>query len=410
MAASAEFPQDSAPEPHPEVLFARQPLLDAEGRLAGYELFYRGEKPTSPHAATSQIAMTALSDLGLETATGGATAYLNVTSEFLTAMDPLPFGPDRVVLEIAAERQPDTAFLDRVRRLCEHGYQVALDGYAGQSGANALIPYCTAAKLDVRTISPIQMKTIVPFLRSKNLQPIAFGVETHGLRDRCAEAGFDLFQGDYLCSAREVMGTVPEASLGAVRLAAAITQAPDGDITALEKAISLDPGLSLRLLRFVNSAAFSLRNQIRSVRQAIVLLGPRTVRQWATMLVLSGLGEHQGPLLTTALSRGRLCEMIANRLGSDDPSAYFFTGMMSVADALLSMPMEMALADLPLADDVKAALVSREGGKGRTLVMAEACERGAWEEVELDNLPGTDLAVMHVEALAWADANLRGVV
>lgn len=272
-----------------------------------------------------------------------------------------------------------------------------------------LVPYCTMAKLDARTLTPIQMRTILPFLAGKGIRTVAFGVETHALRDRCAEAGFQYFQGDFLCSPREVMGTVPESSLGAVRLAAAITQAPDGDVNALEKAIGLDPGLSLRLLRFVNSAAFSLRNQIRSVRQAIVLLGPKTVRQWATMLVLAGLSDSHGPLLTTSLSRGRFCELVAERLGADDPSAYFFTGMMSVVDALLGMPMELALADLPIADDISAALLRHEGGKGRTVVMAEACERGAWDDVELPNLPAADLAVLHVEALAWADTNLRGM-
>ena len=74
------------------------------------------------------------------------------------------------------------------------------------------------------------------------------------------------------------------------------------------------------------------------MRQAIVLLGPRTVRQWAMLLLLSGIDEQRGPLLITALSRGRTCEAIARRLGADDPDAYFFTGMLSVVDALLDQP------------------------------------------------------------------------
>ncbi len=409
MGLAAEIPPDDLPGPAPEVLFARQPLVDVHDHLVGYELFYRGEMPTSPHAATSQIAVSALSELGLDTATAGAPAYLNVTSEFLLEMDPLPFGPDRVVLELAAAREPDERLVERVQRLSEHGYQLALDGYAGQPGANQLMPYCAIAKLDAASLAPLQMQTIVSFLKGRDVRPVAFGVDTHALRDICVESGFEIFQGEFISTPREVTGTVPEASLGAVRLAAAITQAPDGDVDALESAIALDPALSLRLMRFVNSAAFSLRHEIRSVRQAIVLLGPRTVRQWATMLVLSGLGDSRSPLLSTALSRGRLCEMVAERLHADDTASYFFAGMMSIADALLHMPMEAALEDLPLADDVVAALLSREGGKGRALEMAEACERGAWDEVALVSLPANELAVMHVEALAWADANLQAV-
>src|SRR5689334_4484436 len=97
-----------APSPEAEILFARQPILDGDGRLAGYELLYRGHGGSeSPHAATSRVAASALSDLGLRQATGGAPAFINVTTEFLLAMDPLPFGPDGVVLEIAADRLPD---------------------------------------------------------------------------------------------------------------------------------------------------------------------------------------------------------------------------------------------------------------------------------------------------------------
>src|SRR4051794_41877618 len=87
-----------------EVLFARQPILDADSRLAGYELLYRGDGGSeSPHAATSRGAASALSDLGLRQATGGAPAFLNVPTEFPLARDPLPFGPDGVGPEIAAD-------------------------------------------------------------------------------------------------------------------------------------------------------------------------------------------------------------------------------------------------------------------------------------------------------------------
>src|SRR6478752_7456335 len=131
-----------------EVLFARQPILDLEGRLAGYELLYRGDGSESPHAATSRVAATALSDLGLRAAAGGAPAFLNVTSEFLLAMDPLPFGPEGVVLEIAADRLPEDVLIERLGRLRQHGYMLALDGYAGQPAAERLLDFATLAKVD----------------------------------------------------------------------------------------------------------------------------------------------------------------------------------------------------------------------------------------------------------------------
>jgi EAL and modified HD-GYP domain-containing signal transduction protein len=414
MAEHAALAATAPPTPSPadaEVLFARQPILDADSRLAGYELLYRGEGGSeSPHAATSRVAASALSDLGLRQATGGAPAFLNVTTEFLLAMDPLPFGPDGVVLEIAADRLPDGPLLERLGRLRQHGYMLALDGYAGQPSADPLLDYANLAKVDSRNLNPSGLALTVSHLRSRGIKPIANGVDAHSDHDRCADAGFELFQGDFVCRPREVVGhNVPTASIGALRLAAGISAGDEGDVDELEKAIALDPGLSLRLLRFVNSAAFSLRHQIKSVRQAIVLLGPRTVRQWAMLLLLSGIDEKRGPLLITALSRGRTCEAIASRLGADDANAYFFTGMLSVVDAMLDLPMDEAIRDLPLSEDVVAALVDRAGGKGRTLTMAEACERGAWDDAALPSLDAADLAVLHVEALTWADGTAAGL-
>jgi EAL and modified HD-GYP domain-containing signal transduction protein len=413
MAEHVALAATEPPAPQPadaEVLFARQPILDASGRLAGYELLYRGDGGSeSPHAATSRVAASALSDLGLRQATGGAPAFINVTTEFLLAMDPLPFGPEGVVLEIAADRLPDGPLIERLSRLRQHGYMLALDGYAGQPGADPLLDFATLAKVDARGVNPTALALLVTHLRGRGIRPIANAVDAHSDHDRCADAGFELFQGDFVCRPREVVGhNVPTASIGALRLAAGIS-AGDADVDELEKAIALDPGLSLRLLRFVNSAAFSLRHQIKSVRQAITLLGPRTVRQWAMLLLLSGIDEQRGPLLVTALSRGRTCEAIARRLGADDADAYFFTGMLSVVDALLDLPMDEAIRDLPLAEDVVAALVQRAGGKGRTLTMAEACERGSWDDAALPSLDAAELAVLHVEALTWADATATGL-
>ena len=410
VALAATAPPVSAPA-DAEILFARQPILDAESRLAGYELLYRGDGGSdSPHAATSRVAASALSDLGLRQATGGAPAFINVTTEFLLAMDPLPFGPEGVVLEIAADRVPDDPLLERLGRLRQHGYMLALDGYAGQPSAAPLLDFATLAKVEARNVGASGLALLVSHLRGRGIRPIANSVETHNDHDRCADAGFELFQGDFVCRPREIVGhNVPTASIGALRLAAGISAGDEGDVDELDKAIALDPGLSLRLLRFVNSAAFSLRHQIKSVRQAIVLLGPRTVRQWAMLLLLSGIDEKRGPLLVTALGRGRTCEAIARRLGADDVNAYFFTGMLSVVDALLDLPIDEAIRDLPLAEDVVAALVDRAGGKGRTLTMAEACERGAWDDVALPGLDAAELAVLHVEALTWADGTAAGL-
>jgi EAL and modified HD-GYP domain-containing signal transduction protein len=60
-------------------------------------------------------------------------------------------------------------------------------------------------------------------------------------------------------------------------------------------------------------------------------------------------------------------------------------------------------------EDVVAALVQRAGGEGRTLTMAEGCERGAGDDAALPSLDAGELAVLHVEVLTWADATAAGL-
>jgi EAL and modified HD-GYP domain-containing signal transduction protein len=68
--------------------------------------------------------------------------------------------------------------------------------------------------------------------------------------------------------------------------------------------------------------------------------------------------------------------------------------------------MDDVLGEVPVAEDVVAALLQRAGGKGRALRMAEACEAADWEAAALPALPAEQLAALAGEALVWADRTL----
>ena len=387
----------SAPSESPPlaVAFARQPILDAGDALAGYALLYRGPR-AGADAATARIALGAMTEVGLSEATGGAPGFLPVTARFLLDLDPLPFGPDGVVLDLVDGEVIDAALLDRLQRLRRAGYRLAVGdfrpGLAPGADAGQVLAAARIARVDAATAggAPGGLAAAAGGVTSTGFEGklLAVGVETEEAHASCLDAGFDLFQGSFYCRPRPVDAqALPEAAIGHLQLAAALNAA-ELDVDELEQAIVSDVGLSFRLLRLVNSAAFARRHRISSVRQAIVLLGMRTVRQWGMLLVLSEVAGRRVPLLTTALARARTCERIAETLGAPDPDAYFLTGLFSVLDALVGQPMEDVLAEVPVGDDVIAALLQRAGGKGRALRMTEACEAADWEAAALPALPG----------------------
>lgn len=372
-----------------DVLFARQPILDAEGALVAYDLLPGpGDDRTG---ATSRV----LSEVGLARAAGGAPALLHLAPGALLAMDPLPFGPEGVLLTVPAGH-PHPDLPGRLARLREHGYRIALDDWTPDSGLTEL---ASVVRLDARTAAR----------PPAGLRAVAVGVDDHDVLGRCREAGFTLFQGDVVSRPRAVFGQRPPAtSLAAVRCAAGLAGGEEG-IDGLQRAISADPGLTVRLLRWLNSASFSLRCDIHSVRHAICLLGERTVRQWALLMVVAGVGQGRAPLVTIGLSRAHTCASIAATLGADDADTHFSCGLLSVVDALLDQSMADALDGLPLAPDMRAALLEGTGGKGRVLGLARACERGDWEAGAAVGIEPGHLAELHAEALAVADETLRGL-
>ena len=176
----------------------------------------------------------------------------------------------------------------------------------------------------------------------------------------------------------------------------------------LERIIGSDVGLSLKLLRYVNSAFFALPRTVGSVREALTLLGVRTVRRWATVMAISAIPDVPDELVALALRRARMCEMLAGSALPDERETLFTVGLFSVADALLDAPMAEVLDSLPFGDEIQAALLRREGAKGELLSAVISYERG-----EFPSLDGAEadvsLAGAYRAALEWADEAGRAV-
>src|SRR6185295_18549143 len=163
---------------------------------------------------------------------------------------------------------------------------------------------------------------------------------------------------------RRRVGTGGLASLSAL----AAVMAPDATFEELETAISSDVGLSLKLLRYVNSAFFSLPRTVASVREALALLGTGTVRRWAVVVALAEAADAApDELIELALQRARMCEVLGGSRDLDAHDGHFTVGLFSVADALLDLPMEEVLEELPFSDEIRAALINRAGPKGELL-------------------------------------------
>jgi EAL and modified HD-GYP domain-containing signal transduction protein len=376
--------------PAREVLVARQPVLDGAMQLLGFELLVDGDG----------LVIDALSEVGLETLTGGHAAWLPLPRELLVEIAALPMRSDRVVLQVPAGDGDDDELEEALRHLARRGACIALDGVTWSPALEPLLELAWGVKLDLAEHGPDGLAEQFRVLRDRELVLIATSVETQADLALCRELGMDAFQGRFLAEPEIVPGrAVPTQGLDALGSVAELHSSIEFE--DLEQAIVRDVGMSHKLLRYANSALFFPSQRVGSVHEAMVILGARAVRRWATVLVLSGVRDQPHVLLVTALVRARTCELLCDESGRRERA--FTVGLFSVINRLIGLPMREALEALPLADEVVDALLRGAGPEGRTLRVVLAWELGDFAAAE--GVPGGPERVgrAYREAVAWAD-------
>ena len=184
---------------------------------------------------------------------------------------------------------------------------------------------------------------------------------------------------------------------------------PRLSLSEIEELIKHDVSLSYRVLRCINSAAYGLRREIRSIKEALVLLGVEPIRSWASVWCVAGLNSSGTfELATTALVRARCCELLGEHLTeADEAPELFLIGLCSLLDAMLGRPLEEAIADLPLSSAARSAVLGGERNTARCVLDAVvAYENGLWDEAALAShgagVTPALLADAYAGALRWA--------
>jgi EAL and modified HD-GYP domain-containing signal transduction protein len=391
----------------PSVLVARQPICDRHRHSVGYELLFRAHDReqalvVDDEQATAHVLVTSFADIGVRQLVGSRFAAINVSRRFLLDVNPLPFGPKNIVLELLEDQVVDSRLLARLYELRAAGYTFALDDYHWTPGTAPLLEVANMVKLDVLALGQQGTEEELARLQDFRGKLVAEKVETEAEFERCLQLGFDLFQGYFFCRPELVSGRpLSTSSLRALQTAAEVAN-EKVTFEQLEAIVSRDPGLTVRLLRLLNSAAFSLNRKISTVRDALIMLGERNVRQWTLLILLAGLPTSADELLPTALIRARLLEQLARQRGDDEPAGAFVVGLFSVVDALLGAPMADVLQDVPLADDHTAALLRHEGPNGRALQAVIAHERGEQWDPSLAGAQIANFGAAYIEAVDWA--------
>lgn len=393
-----------------QVFIGRQAIFDHERQVTAYELLYRrsGKTDLAQHSgqhSASVVMVDALMSIGLDRLVGTQRAFLNMDTASLVAELPLSLPPQRVVIEVLETVAPEPDVLAALRHLRERGYRIALDDVVYQPALDPLLELADMVKVDLPAIAADQLPAQVEVLRRFGVQLLAEKVETQAQFDLTLELGFTLFQGFWLARPKTVSGSRGPAERNAVLHLVARLQDPNLQTRELYDLVRHNAGLSYRLLRHINSAAFYLPRRIDSLRQAVVRVGVRQLRQIASLLLLDEGDSPPVELLRLTLLRARLCEQLAGARKLDQDAA-FTVGLFSTADLLFDQPLTKIMANLPLSAPVTRAVLHREGGLGRLLEAVIEYEKGHFDHPSIADLAELDLTAAYLDAVGFTQSIL----
>lgn len=362
---------------------ARQPILNAQRTVVGYELLFRsGWENQFPGDEDGDVTTKALDNcmtMGIDSLAGPGLAFVNCTRDVLVKQLVSVLPAKKVVLEILETVEPDEELLEACRRLRRMGYAFALDDFMPHPKLEPLIEIASYVKVDFRLADSAKRREIRELLRGSPAALIAEKIEDQDEFRQALAEGHGYFQGYFFCRPVIIANReIPPNLANYMRILAELSDA-HLNMQKVASIVEAESSLCYRLLRLANSAATGVRGEITSVRGAMLLVGEDRFRALVSVAVSNALGSRHTPALNNiSLERARFCELIAPFVG-EDPSEQYLLGLLSTLDAILQRPMDVLMKSLPLRAEAKDVLLGAASHVAVPLNLARNLECGAWE-------------------------------
>jgi EAL and modified HD-GYP domain-containing signal transduction protein len=392
-----------------QVFFTKHPILDDKRKLWGFELALSAPSPGNGTAgAAKDLSASLLASsafIGVQQAMErGKRIMLGFGEQNLLDKAPYAFSPTQCVVRFQGPVTDQATLLKTLGGLKKDGYLLAVPGQAAL--AKEIVGLADIVVLDGPGSNG------QPQTWPAGVQRLALSVARIEQFEDLRGHGFTLFEGAFFKEAE----TFAERKLSSHEMSRInilrIIEAEDPDLDALAEAIGSDVSVSFRLLSYLNSAAFSFPQKIKSIKQAIMILGINKMKNWLRAVLLADMakeGDNPRELVHLSLQRAKFLESVAKEYDywGFDPGSLFMLGLFSLIDAILGMPMDKVVHYLPLEEKLKAALCREANNEFQPLLdLAESFEDAGWPK-----LPGMvqklsfDLETVktaYSEAMQWA--------
>lgn len=408
-----------------DVFIGRQPIFNSNEEVVAYELLYRNKNVneyagTDADAATIDVLVNSFLSIGINEVTNGLPGFINFTENLI--MDPIieVLDPASVVIELLEDVTITKKLIHRVIELKKKGFIIALDDFILNKDVDLydeLFEYTDIIKVDFLQSSMIERHEIEKRVKTSfpHIKLLAEKVETRNHLDVAKYAGYSLFQGYFFEQPQILRSTdIPINTIQYFQIMALLKD-DEPNVHLISENIERDVSLTYKLLQIINNSQKRTFSKVRSIKQAIMLLGFTELRKYLYFLAMreSGLtadNDVYRQIIYGSLFRAKICELMAKRQRKTNFSEYFLVGMFSLIDSLLQRPMETIINKLPFSEEVIDTICQSETEMTPYLEFSIALNKMDWTGIKkyrlYFNLDKHEVEQLYVEATKWAENSM----
>ncbi len=404
--------------PAESIFVARQPVFHPDQTVWGYELLFRSNMENVANFDDETQATSAVITDGLTMALEGLVPtpriLINFPEEMLISDAGFALPKNTCIIEILENVRPSKKTLKAIYRLKQAGYTIAVDDFFGQPKLEPFIKLADIVKIDILALDsdPARIAKVIAPIQQHEVRLLAEKVEDLKTFNTLKDMGFQLFQG-YFFSKPIIVSGKKLSSNQMTKLQLLSELSGDFEPDKLAEILQLDPNLSYRLFRFINSVGFGLKSKITSLKRAIDMMGTLQTKQWLRTAILADVssGPVANELAFMSVQRAKFLESLckSQKSCSCPPETMFVVGLFSLLDTMLGLKMDSILDKLPLDDTIVNGL-TLDGEIRELLSLAQSYEYGYWEEtnrrLKILNLDNQETDILYAQARSWAQRML----
>jgi len=346
--------------------------------------------------------------IGTEPFAGGHDFFVGISKYQLLIGMPLSMKipPDRLVCVIEKDTLTDNAAYAKLGILKRKGYRLAVEGFPRAISMETAVKVFDYVLLScVSEDFAAEFKEIRQYIFKTRLV-ITDVPDTESYNKYAGARGVLLSGNFYSQPITKGVVEISPLKINALHLLAQIND-DSFDLGSTAETIERDPALSISLLRFINMMNPDRSRKIDSIRNAVAILGQNEVRKWANVAISMGIGDDRPSEVTRlSLIRAKFAENLAPAFDMAVKSgSLFISGLFSLLDVILQMPMESAINEVAADSDIRAALVNKEGRISEVLSLIYAYERADWHNAAIVMVRNSiDISVLtqaFLDSLYW---------